>query len=218
MTVGEGYVEREICDGQSLASPGRWPIARRRYPETELWKVISSLCMDFAESHGTPQFLLELALGKVKACLFNAEDIGALKRATDKATVRGEIEVERTRKDRTDLPIDYRYLGALSKSAGDPEVSLGAFAVGVRLGPGVRTPRLPALHAKKRRWEAPGSGRPGRMAGGASSGARSLEAELLLVGGMVRRMVSGGVMQERWVEGTWLGRTGRSGCQGSGCA
>ena len=29
---------------------------------------------------------------------------------------------------------------------------MGTFAVGVRLGPGVRMPRLPALYAKKRRW------------------------------------------------------------------
>ena len=25
MKVGVGYVQREFCDGQSLASPGRWP-------------------------------------------------------------------------------------------------------------------------------------------------------------------------------------------------
>ena len=63
--------------------------------------------------------------------------------------------VERTSKDRPDLLIEYRYLDALSKPAGDPEVSLGAFAVGVRLGPRVRMPRLPALYAKKRRWRLP---------------------------------------------------------------
>ena len=123
MSVGEGYVVREICDGQSFASPSRWPIV--------------------PESHGSPQFLMELARGKVKAC--------TLKRATVDAMVRGGFEVERTGKDRPDHSIDYRYLDAL-KSAGGPEVSLGAFAVGVRLAPGVRMPRLPALYAKKRKW------------------------------------------------------------------
>ena len=29
MKVGVGYVEREFCDGQSLASPGRWPPGSR---------------------------------------------------------------------------------------------------------------------------------------------------------------------------------------------
>ena len=64
MSVGEGYVMREMCDGQSLASPGRWPIARRRYPASELWKVISSLEMEFAESHGTSSFSWNWHLAK----------------------------------------------------------------------------------------------------------------------------------------------------------
>ena len=36
MIVGAGYASREYCDGQTLASPGRWPIAQRRYPESAL--------------------------------------------------------------------------------------------------------------------------------------------------------------------------------------
>ena len=31
--VGVGYVSREFCNGQALASPGRWPVAQRRYPD-----------------------------------------------------------------------------------------------------------------------------------------------------------------------------------------
>ena len=31
MLVGTGYSSREMCDGQSLASPSRWPISARRY-------------------------------------------------------------------------------------------------------------------------------------------------------------------------------------------
>ena len=31
--VGVGYVPLEFCDGQTLASPGRWPVAQRRYPD-----------------------------------------------------------------------------------------------------------------------------------------------------------------------------------------
>ena len=55
-------------------------------------------------------------------------------------------------RDRTDIPIDFRFLELLLEASGDPEVGLGMFARGVRVGPGVRLPRLPALYAKKKRW------------------------------------------------------------------
>ena len=100
--------------------------------------------------------------------------------------MKGGIEVERTSKDRTDFPFDCGHLDTLLKSASDPEVSLGAFAVGVMLGPGVRMHRLPALYAKKRRWKLPDQADP--VAWQEDRGAGSLEAEMLLVGGMVRRM------------------------------
>ena len=34
MKVGVGYTQREYCDGQSLASPGRWPPGSRVYPSS----------------------------------------------------------------------------------------------------------------------------------------------------------------------------------------
>ena len=37
MMVGVGYVQREFCDGQSLASPGRWSPGSRVYPSTTAW-------------------------------------------------------------------------------------------------------------------------------------------------------------------------------------
>ena len=33
MMVGSGYNNRESCNGQTLASPGRWPIDMRRLSE-----------------------------------------------------------------------------------------------------------------------------------------------------------------------------------------
>ena len=50
------------------------------------------------------------------------------------------------------MPIDFRFLGLLLKAAEDPEIGLGDFAQGVRVGPGSRMPRLPALYRPKRRW------------------------------------------------------------------
>ena len=37
MMVGVGYVQREFCDGQSLASPGRWSPEARVYPSSTAW-------------------------------------------------------------------------------------------------------------------------------------------------------------------------------------
>ena len=48
--------------------------------------------------------------------------------------------------DRTDVPIDFRFLDLLLRTAGDLEVCLGKYAQGVRVGPGTRMPRLPALN------------------------------------------------------------------------
>ena len=41
------------------------------------------------------------------------------------------------------------------RAAEDPEVHLGSFAEGVRVGPGARLPRLPALYARKKKWRLP---------------------------------------------------------------
>ena len=41
MLVGTGRASREFCDGQSVASPGRWPIHSRRNPSTSSWLAIS---------------------------------------------------------------------------------------------------------------------------------------------------------------------------------
>ena len=53
MMVGIGYTQREICDGQSLASPGRWPPGSRVYPSSAHWKLISDCHRRFTEHHGT---------------------------------------------------------------------------------------------------------------------------------------------------------------------
>ena len=44
MIVGTGYTAREICDGQSLASPGRWPPEERRYPTSTMVKRQVRVC------------------------------------------------------------------------------------------------------------------------------------------------------------------------------
>ena len=65
------------------------------------------------------------------------------------------IQLERKTGDREDVPIDDRYLDLLLRAAGDPEVGLGEYSQGIRVGPGVRMPRLPALYKQKKRWRIP---------------------------------------------------------------
>ena len=57
--------------------------------------------------------------------------------------------------DRTNTPIDFRFLQLLLTVAGDPDFSLG-----VRVGPGARLPRLPALYPAKKRWRLSEQGNP----------------------------------------------------------
>ena len=59
------------------------------------------------------------------------------------------------REDRDDVSIDFRFMQLVLDLAGDPEVALGSFSPGVRVGPGIRMPRLPALYKPKRRWRLP---------------------------------------------------------------
>ena len=54
------------------------------------------------------------------------------------------VGLVRTANDRKEVPIDLRFLQLLLRAAEDPEVGVGDFALGVRVEPGVKLPRLPA--------------------------------------------------------------------------
>ena len=95
---------------------------------------------------------MALALGKVEGCPFDAKEIEALKNELFTDLEKHGLDLGRKQGDREDLPIDFRFLGLLLKTAEDPEIGLGDFAQGVRVGPGSRMPRLPALYRPKRRW------------------------------------------------------------------
>ena len=48
----------------------------------------------------------------------------------------------------------------LLRAAQDPDRGIGKFARRVRVGPGARLPRLPALYRPKREWKLPGQENP----------------------------------------------------------
>ena len=77
--TGVGYTVRDFCDGQSLASPGRWPPAMRQYPCSDTWTSVSELVRKFSEHCGTTQLLMDLALGRVEKCPFPSESVRELK-------------------------------------------------------------------------------------------------------------------------------------------
>ena len=79
MAVGVGYTSRELCDGMALPSPGRWPPAKRRYPERAVWREVADKFLWFARTSGTPELLMKLALGRVESCPFDPASVRLLK-------------------------------------------------------------------------------------------------------------------------------------------
>ena len=69
---------------------------------------------------------------------FSEKDIQNLKEDVIDELERAGLELKREENDRRDVPLDFRYLDLLLKAAEDPEVGLGQFSQGVRVGPGCR--------------------------------------------------------------------------------
>ena len=147
MQVGVGYTVRGYW--QSLASPGRWPVAARRYAESRAWREALGLFHQFSRHHGTEELLLSLALGRAEEMPFPAQDVASLKcRIIEVLSTHGFV-LQRTEGYRGELPLDIRFIDLLLRSAGDPERHLGTFAQGVKAGPGTWMPRLPTLQTEE---------------------------------------------------------------------
>ena len=52
LQVGIGYTSRDYCDGQGLASPGRWPVEDRRYPNSPPWERVKERFARYTEFRG----------------------------------------------------------------------------------------------------------------------------------------------------------------------
>ena len=131
MQVGVGYAARDLCDGQTLASPGRWPPAVRRYPRSDNWKAVVVLVKRFSECFGTAKLLMELALGRVKECSFPNEAVRELKDEVVDVLSSRRFQLKRESGDRDELPIDFRFFDLLFRASEDPDTQLGNFAQGV---------------------------------------------------------------------------------------
>ena len=87
----------------------------------------------------------------VKETPFSEEQVAALKRQVIEDMAEQGLQMRRDSQDRENVLLDYRFLELLLKATEDPDVTLGEFARGVRVGPGARLPRLPALYKPKTR-------------------------------------------------------------------
>ena len=112
MMVGVGYTQRELCDGQSLASPGRWPPGSRVYPTARPWLQIAECYARFADHYGTEELLVSLASGKVTECPFPPEEISILVRellgiaSQNGFQMNGKIRRPRRCSDQLQIPSD----------------------------------------------------------------------------------------------------------------
>ena len=152
MMVGVGYTQRELCDGQTLASPGRWPPGSRIYPTSRPWIQIAECYSRFADHYGTEELLVSLASGMVTECPFPSEEVSVLNREVLEIATQNGFQMIVRSGDREDVPINFRFLQLLLQIADDPEIGLGDYSQGVRVGPGNRMPRLPALFRPKKKW------------------------------------------------------------------
>ena len=77
-----------------------------------------------------------MALGKVAECPFPSDEVKNLKAEVVRCAEANGYELRREAADRIDVPRDFRFLQLLLTVEGDPEVHLGDFSLGVRVGPG----------------------------------------------------------------------------------
>ena len=119
----------------------------------------SCLWISQGAMHGTTDLLTRLALGQVPSSPFVPEKIAELKSKIIDYLSTQWTHLQRATEDRSDLPVHYRFLHLLLSASDDPEVGLGEFSRGVRIGPGARLPRLPAIYAAKK-WRLPGQEDP----------------------------------------------------------
>ena len=140
---------------QSLASPGRWPPSRRRYPTHPEWNLVFDLFKKFTEIYGSSELLMRPALGKIDSSPFTEKAVSELKADVITGLSDFGLHMKSSSRDSPDVFLDCRFLELLLSAARDRDVALGSFAEGVWLGPGVRLPRLPALCKAKKKWSLP---------------------------------------------------------------
>ena len=139
-----GVLKRTVTQ----TSPGSWAVSD--HPTAGSWRAGADLCLVFAEQHGTQDLLIKLALGHTKLPVRGSERQAA--QAKDSQSAARSLHLQSAEEDQHEVPIDSRQVDLLLRAAGHPKIAIGQFAGGVRVGPGARILRLPALYKRKRKW------------------------------------------------------------------
>ena len=137
MMVGIGCTQREICDGQSLASPRA---LAARIPSVPLICPLETHLRLSSPIHRAPwhgELLVSFALGKVDECPSD------LKQEVIKVAADCGFQLKMKTGDRMDVPMDFRFLDMLLRLADE-------HSQGVWVGPGTRMPRLRAFCKPKK--------------------------------------------------------------------
>ena len=114
-----GVTARDMCDGQALPSPGRWPVASRRYPATPMRKAVTRKFKQFSAQYGTAELLMNLALSRVQEN-HSARNIQDLKQDVVNELEQTGLGLKREVNDRRDVTIDLWYLD-MQQKAEDPQ-------------------------------------------------------------------------------------------------
>ena len=109
------------------------------YPSSSLWRQIQRMFIHTAETMTTSRHLSELALGRLTSSPFSEKTVAVLRDELFRVLSDSGHAIVRGPQDRREL-------------AGDPEVKMHEFAVGVRVGPGTKLPRCPQIYSKKKKW------------------------------------------------------------------
>ena len=110
---GTGHTMPRFCDGQSLASLGRWPISVKRCLNSSAWLSIDEKHLGYSDFYGSPELLMRFALGEVDSSLFEKSSMLRLKRAVIDEIDSEGWKIVRHPDDRSDVQIDYKFLDLL---------------------------------------------------------------------------------------------------------
>ena len=160
MMTGIGYTARELCDKQTLASPGRWPVPQRRYPCSAKWRTVPDRYTTYVRAHGSTELPMIF-----RTCLsFSAQTINELKNPMTADLELDGMAIEKSPLDTRAIPTDVQFS---RRAAQDPQVGLGDFVLGLRaVLQRCTMPRPAALHKAKKKWNSldclDGAQRPGR--------------------------------------------------------
>ena len=159
---------RSIHDGGGLCSPGRWPIASRRFPQSDSFARVRecvrrsfldwiALLDSQASCAGGAQGLFwQLAAGRCSSSPFDGRHLRQARQELDDVLRDCGVQPERCSGDRR-TEVNFRRLAAMLEVAEDPDFEfLREFAsVDSTLGVDVLMPRTPAVFEEKTRWNLP---------------------------------------------------------------